>query len=223
MANKTAGISVKGCLIFSITLHLSLFLLYKPSAEYRKVIYYSSIPVQLMPRGIPEGEKKETPKTDKKETKKVIKNKDDKVSVKDKNKTNNAQQEAKSAKTVSQPDQKQPQGSPDGAPGARNPTSLVTDYKGFPYLWYLNGIENKINESWIMPSRLQEWEGKKAVVYFRIQRGGEISDIKVETSSGEPNLDLSGLRAVQESAPFPPLPSGFDEEYLIVHFYFEIQ
>ena len=74
-----------------------------------------------------------------------------------------------------------------------------------------------------MPSRLQEWEGKKAVVYFRIQRGGEISDIKVETSSGEPNLDLSGLRAVQESAPFPPLPSGFDEEYLIVHFYFEIQ
>ena len=223
MANKTAGISVKGCLIFSITLHLSLFLLYKPSAEYRKVIYYSSIPVQLMPRGIPEGEKKEAPITDKKEIKKAIKNKADKFSVKEKNETNNAQQETKSAKTASQTDQKQPQGSPDGAPGARTPKALVTDYKGFPYLWYLNGIENKINENWGMPSGLQELEGKKAVVYFRILKGGEISDIRVEASSGEPVLDLSGLRAVQESAPFPPLPSGFDEEYLIVHFYFTIQ
>ena len=74
-----------------------------------------------------------------------------------------------------------------------------------------------------MPSGLQELEGKKAVVYFRILKGGEISDIRVEASSGEPVLDLSGLRAVQESAPFPPLPSGFDEEYLIVHFYFTIQ
>ncbi len=58
-------------------------------------------------------------------------------------------------------------------------------------------------------------------VFFKIYRNGQISDLKVENSSGIQALDLSALRAIQTSAPFPPLPSEYDGQYLGLHLIFE--
>jgi len=48
-----------------------------------------------------------------------------------------------------------------------------------------------------------------------------VSDLKVEESSGITPLDLSALRAVKASSPFPPLPRDYDEPYLVIHLIFE--
>ena len=59
------------------------------------------------------------------------------------------------------------------------------------------------------------------LIAFKVYRDGRISHPFIEETSGLPFLDETALRAVLSSAPFPPLPTGFKEEYLGVHFGFE--
>jgi TonB family protein len=61
----------------------------------------------------------------------------------------------------------------------------------------------------------------RAVVYFRVGRGGEISGLRIETPSGQELFDGSSLRAVTLSDPLPPLPLGFPGGDLGIHFGFE--
>ena len=59
------------------------------------------------------------------------------------------------------------------------------------------------------------------VVYFRIQRSGQVSDVKVETSSGLPFYDRAATRALFAANPLPPLPPEFRGESLGVHLRFK--
>jgi TonB family protein len=61
----------------------------------------------------------------------------------------------------------------------------------------------------------------QTTVMFKILRNGQIADLKVEVPSGLSSLDLSALRAVQTAAPFPPLPSEYEDQFLIIHLVFE--
>jgi TonB family protein len=58
-------------------------------------------------------------------------------------------------------------------------------------------------------------------VYFQIQRNGDVDKVEMEKSSGDPLIDQLELRAVKLSAPFPPLPEGYGEDYLGVHYDFQ--
>ncbi len=51
--------------------------------------------------------------------------------------------------------------------------------------------------------------GVEAQVYFRIQRDGRVTDLRIVRSSGYSSFDLAGLRAVQAASPLPPLPRGY--------------
>jgi len=102
-----------------------------------------------------------------------------------------------------------------GGPGGWN-------FSSFPYAYYVDTLRDRISISWY--NSLVEPGGRGrflASVYFRIHRDGSISDLKVEKKSGIPSLDLSALRAVENAAPFPPLPQDFSSEYLGVYFEFE--
>jgi TonB family protein len=57
-------------------------------------------------------------------------------------------------------------------------------------------------------------------VYFRVGRDGSIHSPAVETSSGSFLFDQAALRSVVQAGPLPPLPSGFTDDYLGVHFSF---
>ena len=57
-------------------------------------------------------------------------------------------------------------------------------------------------------------------MYFRIKSNGEIQSVRLTESSGEKIFDQLSLRAVKLSSPFPPLPPGFQEDYLGVYFEF---
>ena len=59
------------------------------------------------------------------------------------------------------------------------------------------------------------------VMKFVIQRNGQITDIEVGSSSGNPVLDLAAQRALINTRMLAPLPSGFPGQRLRVELKFE--
>ncbi|MBI5749267.1 MAG: TonB family protein [Nitrospinae bacterium] len=99
---------------------------------------------------------------------------------------------------------------------------ISLDTKEFPYEWYLIGIKNKIENRWsTLEVEILSGEINKVIIKFKILRNGRIERAEIERSSGFPPFDNSALRAVLSSAPLPPLPKDFGEDYLIIHFGFE--
>jgi TonB family protein len=92
----------------------------------------------------------------------------------------------------------------------------------FPYTYYLNIITEKVSGNWFTSLVDPGVSGNfQTVVYFRIQRDGQIAELKIEQASGVMALDLSAMRAVRASAPFPPLPRDYQDNYLVIHLMFE--
>jgi TonB family protein len=92
----------------------------------------------------------------------------------------------------------------------------------FPYTYYLNIITDRVSSNWFSSLVDPGVSGSfQTIVYFRIEKNGQITDVKIEQSSGATPLDLSAVRAVKASAPFPPLPREYEEAYLGIHLIFE--
>ncbi|MBU4306851.1 MAG: TonB C-terminal domain-containing protein [Candidatus Aminicenantes bacterium] len=92
----------------------------------------------------------------------------------------------------------------------------------FPHAYYIDLLRNRISSSWYSSLVAPGLKGKHITgVYFIVRRNGEISDLRVEHPSGVSSLDLSARRAIENAAPFAPLPNDFSSQYLVVHFEFE--
>lgn len=88
------------------------------------------------------------------------------------------------------------------------------DNPDFTYAYYLDRLLTLIDDQWQRPAM---GSGVKAVIFFRIGRDGSMTDLQVEQSSGYNSFDLAALRAVQNAAPFPPLPRAYKHQDLGVH------
>ena len=92
----------------------------------------------------------------------------------------------------------------------------------FPFTYYLQIIIDRVSNNWftslVYPGILGSFQ---ATVHFKIYKNGQISELKIEESSGIKSLDLSAFRAIQTSAPFPPLPGAYKDEYLGIYLIFE--
>lgn len=92
----------------------------------------------------------------------------------------------------------------------------------FPYRYYLNEIQYKVQSNWFKSLVDPGVRGSFYVdVYFRIYRDGSISTVEIKVSSGLKTLDQSAVRAVMQSAKFGPLPPGYEDEYLGIYLRFE--
>jgi len=92
----------------------------------------------------------------------------------------------------------------------------------FPYRYYLNEIQYKIQSNWFTSLVDPGVNGNfHADVYFRIYKDGSISTVEIKESSGLKTLDQSAVRAVMQSAKFGPLPPGYEDEYLGIYLRFE--
>lgn len=92
----------------------------------------------------------------------------------------------------------------------------------FPFTYYLQIIINRVSSNWFTSLVDPGVSGSfQATVHFKIYKNGQISELKIEESSGIRSLDLSALRAIQTSAPFPPLPGAYEDEYLGIYLIFE--
>ncbi len=93
------------------------------------------------------------------------------------------------------------------------------DTDDFPFAPYINRVRRKIAANWRVPEGSQG-EDHSCRVYFRIQRGGGVTGVTVEESSGLFMFDQAAQRAVVNAAPMPPLPRQYRDAYLGVHFSF---
>lgn len=111
---------------------------------------------------------------------------------------------------------------PGGGGGFGSELSSQIGLSNFPYTYYLQTIHGKISGNWytsqISPGVTGDFH---TTVYFKIFRNGEISSLEIRERSGIRSLDLSALRAIQSSAPFPPLPNDYEEDFLGIHLIFE--
>lgn len=88
----------------------------------------------------------------------------------------------------------------------------------FPYPWYLKGIADRLDKQWHPPQEFQS--DTICQIAFTIHRTGQVTDSKVEKSSGDSNFDQLALHAVLYSNPLAPLPAGFPDDTLRVHMKF---
>jgi len=73
---------------------------------------------------------------------------------------------------------------------------------------YMNDLQRRIKQNWFPPKNP---ESKRVEVIFKIHTGGELTDLRMYQSSGVDMVDQGALRAVQNAAPFRPLPKGASE------------
>ncbi len=88
------------------------------------------------------------------------------------------------------------------------------DNPDFTYGYYIDGLLRKIDANWFRPSVGNQ---VRAIVHFRILRQGAIDQLEIVEPSGINSFDLAALRAVQNSAPFPPLPASYKNPTLGVN------
>lgn len=91
---------------------------------------------------------------------------------------------------------------------------VSTDLPNFPYPWYIAQVRASLWAKW--SQRLPRDSGE-AVIVFIIMPKGDAVDVRASESSGDSAFDLVALSAVQDAAPFPPLPKAFGEPFLKVH------
>ncbi len=100
------------------------------------------------------------------------------------------------------------------AAGASVPGSVSMQLSDFPYPWYISQIRMALWRQW--SAQMPSGNGSSVVV-FSILPDGHITDLRTEQSSGDAGFDLTALGAVQDAAPFPPLPTGFKKPFLTIH------
>lgn len=109
-----------------------------------------------------------------------------------------------------------------GGVGFGSEFSSQIGLSNFPFNYYLENMIGRISSNWL---KTQVSSGMSdelfTVVRFKIYRDGKISVVDIEQGCGIRTLDLAAVRAIQSSAPFAPLPDGYEEELLIIHLRFE--
>jgi len=144
-----------------------------------------------------------------------------------------ASQSTKSPTPDGPPSQASREGSPgastgstgsEGIPGgAGGGGSGFLDDATFAYGWYLTNMTSVLGRNWARPVKPELATTLRTVVHFRVLKDGTVTNIELEQPSGDPVLDRSALRAVQDSNPLPPLPYQYGKDSLGVHFFFDLK
>jgi len=98
---------------------------------------------------------------------------------------------------------------------------VVVDSRDFEFTYYLMLVRNRIAQNWSPPAGLAGGATVEAVAYFQIGRDGSVRGLRLEQPSGFDYFDRSVTRAVVLSDPLPPLPLGYTQPQLGVHFGFQ--
>ncbi len=112
----------------------------------------------------------------------------------------------------------------EGAPGVWGAGGAggMLDDATFQYGWYLSNMSSMFSRNWTRPIKPDLDRTLRAVVHFRIQKDGHLTEIVLEQPSGDASLDRSALRAIQDSNPLPPLPYQYGKDSLGVRFFFDL-
>lgn len=98
--------------------------------------------------------------------------------------------------------------------------TVMFDDTNFKYNYYTNNIVKKIGKYWQWSS---SYASLRAVVYFKIDRSGNVHSAKLKESSGDDDFDQNAVRTIERASPFAPLPDGYEEKDLGVYFEFKFR
>ena len=70
---------------------------------------------------------------------------------------------------------------------------------------YLADLQRRIKRAWFPP---KGYESKRVVVVFKVNKDGALSNLRLDHASGAAIADQAALKAVENAAPFRPLPRG---------------
>jgi len=116
---------------------------------------------------------------------------------------------AKKLGATAPPQQADAPGAAKGSAAGKAPVGSLTVNpvnEEFAYNYYYAQIQSRIEAAW---TRSPVGADAHAVLLFTIHSDGSISDLRVRDSSGFDTYDLAALRAVQNAAPFAPLPRAY--------------
>ncbi|HLK64895.1 MAG TPA: TonB family protein [Bryobacteraceae bacterium] len=90
---------------------------------------------------------------------------------------------------------------------------------------YANLLRNAVARNWNTSGFDTRVSVPPAVVTFIIRRDGSLApgSVKLTERSGNAALDISAQRAIQDAAPFPPLPPGFPKSEAQVELRFNLK
>ncbi len=95
-----------------------------------------------------------------------------------------------------------------GRPAAFTMTAPVVERRT-DFAPYITDLQRRIKRAWF-PPRGNEF--KHVVVQFTVGSGGELSGLRLDQSSGLAIADQAALKAIENAAPFRPLPAGAPDD-----------
>ncbi|MEM8960841.1 MAG: TonB family protein [Acidobacteriota bacterium] len=95
--------------------------------------------------------------------------------------------------------------------GSSSSATIGVEDPDFTYGYYLDQVVARISRYWRRPP---VGDVDNAVLYFRIQKDGTVTDLKLVETSGIERFDNVALEAVANASPLPPLPRSYNKDSL---------
>lgn len=104
----------------------------------------------------------------------------------------------------------------DGSVGSGSGIGIEGGVLGAHAPWYLTQLHDKIASHWRPPPVIGRAGQAEAKVRFLLQSDGSVVQVEVIASSGVRNYDMSGMRAVYNSSPLPPIPEDLEDDSFFI-------
>ena len=98
----------------------------------------------------------------------------------------------------------------------------VTDQSfGARFGYYVRQMNQRISQQWVTATLDPGAQGRRVYMTFRIDRSGQLSDVRIVQASGDRTLDSSAVRTLERIDTLAPLPEDYSGNYITVQYYFE--
>ena len=108
--------------------------------------------------------------------------------------------------------------------GAASSLDVLSDTMGVDFGPYLARVKHDVQMNWydLVPesARSPIFKQGKVAIQFAILKDGRVSAMQLAGSSNDVALDRAAWGGINGSNPFPPLPSDFKGDYLLLRFTF---
>jgi TonB family protein len=107
-----------------------------------------------------------------------------------------------------------------GAPG--NQLQLLSDPMGVDFKPYLQRVLLTVKQHWlaVIPESVRLGRRGKVAIQFSIDRRGGVPKLVIDSPSGADALDRAAVAGISASVPFPPLPTDFKGDKIVLEFNF---
>jgi len=109
------------------------------------------------------------------------------------------------------------------SPGAQGINlELKSDPQGVDFRPYLMQVWAAVRRNWlaVLPESAKMGRRGRVSIQFAIAKRGDVPKLVILTNSGTEALDRAAVAGISASNPFPPLPSGFKGDRVVLEFNF---